>query len=125
VIVVESDDGIRCALSDLLVDEGYIVVEAKNLQEASALIDATSVPMVLLIGDVNLADYGRLDFFRNVAANPVAHHAYIYLTSTPEHLRPPALVQVLETLDAPTLEKPYELASLLATVADAALQVHA
>ena len=123
VLVVESDDTIRYVLVELLEDEGYTVFQAENLRSAGNHIDATSVPMVLLIGDVDEADYGRLEFFTTVAENPVATHAYIYLSIIPQTFRQPTLVQTLKALQVPTLDMPVEFVSLLSIVASAAERV--
>jgi DNA-binding NtrC family response regulator len=123
VLVVDKDEDIRTALGDLLEDAGYAVIEAENLQEAESFIDAAPEPMVLIVGDAEVGDSTDLQFFTAVAANPVTSHAYIYLTTTPERWRLPALVRVLTNLESPTVEKPYELASLLAVVAAAATRI--
>jgi DNA-binding NtrC family response regulator len=123
VLVVDKDEDIRTALGDLLEDAGYAVIEAENLQEAESLIDAALEPMVLIVGDAEVGASSELEFFTAVAANPVTNHAYIYLTTTPERWRLPALVKVLTNLETPIVEKPYELVSLLAVVAAAATRV--
>jgi DNA-binding NtrC family response regulator len=123
VLVVEHDDDIRRALVDLLEDDGYGVLEAESLRIAEHLMDAVSVPLVLLIGDAELVDYERLEFFTAVAANPATNHAYIYLSCTPSRWRIPALVQTLKALEVPTVDMPSELASLLSMVAAAAKRV--
>jgi CheY-like chemotaxis protein len=123
VLVVEKDEVIRTALGDLLEDAGYAVVEAENLQEAESLIDTASEPIVLIVGDAEMGTSTELEFFTAVAANPVTSHAYIYLTTTPERWRLPALVQVLTNMETTTVDKPYELMSLLAVVAAAATRV--
>jgi DNA-binding NtrC family response regulator len=124
VLVVEHDDDIRRALVDLLEDEGYGVLEAKDLPTADHLMDAVAEPLVLLIGDADVVDYERLEFFTTVAANPATNHAYIYLSCTPKRWRLPALVQTLTALEVPTVDMPFELASLLSMVAAAAERVH-
>jgi DNA-binding response OmpR family regulator len=123
VLVVESDDDIRHALVDLLEDEGYGVLAVENLRTAENLIDTVSAPLVLLVGDDGAADYGGLEYFTMVAANPVTKRAYIYLCSTPERWRLPALVQMLKTLEIAIVDKLFELASLLSIVATAAERV--
>jgi CheY-like chemotaxis protein len=124
LLVVERDDDIRRVLVYLLEDEGYAVLEAEELRTAEPLMDAVSTPLVLLIGDAEVADYGRLEFFTAVAANPATNRAYIYLSSTPTRWRLPALVQVLKVLKIPTVDKPFEVVSLLSIVATAAEQAH-
>src|SRR5215469_8980672 len=111
ILVVENDDDIRHALVDLLEDEGYRVLEAATLRIAGPLIDAIVEPLVLLIGDADVVDTGRLEFFTMVAANPATNHAYIYLSRTPKRWRLPELVQTLKSLEIPTVDKPFELVS--------------
>src|SRR5215472_4083731 len=95
VLVIDKDEVIRTTLGDFLEDAGYAVIEADNFQEAESLIDAAPEPMVLIVGDAEVGVSTELEFFTAVAANPVTNHAYIYLTTTPERWRLPALVQVL------------------------------
>jgi len=124
ILIVEQDADSRRALVDLFEDEGYWVLEAENLHIAEHLLYAFFAPLVLLIGDAEVVDYGRLEFFTAVAANSVTTHAYIYLTSTPKRWRLPDLVELLQTLQIPTVERPFELASLLSIVVAAAERVH-
>jgi DNA-binding NtrC family response regulator len=123
VLVVDKDEDIRTALGDLLEDAGYAVIEAESLKEAESLIGAAPEPMVLIVGDAEVGAATELEFFTAVAANPVTNHAYIYLTTTPERWRLPALVQVLTNLETRAVEKPYELVALLAVVAAAATRI--
>jgi DNA-binding response OmpR family regulator len=98
ILVVEPDADIRHALVALFEDEGYWVLAAENLRIAEHLMYAFYVPLVLLIGDAAVVDYGRLEFLTAVAANPVTDHAYIYLSSTPRVWRLPELVEIHKTV---------------------------
>jgi len=123
VLVVDKDDDIRYALGDLLQDEGYTVMKAETLREAEMLIDAAPKPTVMVIGNAEVVDHpGPLNLMA-VAANPVTCHAYLYFMSTPERRQVPALIHQFKQGRGPTVEKPYELASLLAVVAAAATQL--
>jgi DNA-binding response OmpR family regulator len=104
VLVVEHDEDIRHALVDLFEDEGYWVLEAENLRIAEHLVYAFYAPLALLIGDAELADYRRLEFFTAVAANPVTNHACIYLTSTSIQWRLPELVEILKTVQISVMD---------------------
>jgi DNA-binding NtrC family response regulator len=123
VLVVDKDDDIRYALGDLLQDEGYAVMKAETLREAEMLIDSAPRPTVMVIGDAEVVDYPSPQHFMAVAANPVTSHAYLFFMSTPERRRVPALIRQLNEVREPALEKPYELASLLAVIATAATQL--
>ena len=48
VLVVDDDEEIRSALTELLVDEGYETLGAANGQQALALLHETAVDVVLL-----------------------------------------------------------------------------
>ena len=120
VVVVDRDEDIRSALGDLLENEGYAVVEAESLFEAEAIIDAAPEPMVLLVGDAEMADRPGLRFFMAVAANPVTKHAYVYLINTPHQDKLPELLHANGNVEASSVDKPYELAFLLAVVSAAA-----
>ena len=120
VLVVERDDDIRRGLSYLLKVEGYAVREAETLHEAETLIDAAPEPMVLIVGDADVVDYPDLQHFMAVATNPVTCHAFIYHISTPQRGQIPTLVQAATSMPVRAMDQPYELAFLLAVVADAA-----
>jgi response regulator RpfG family c-di-GMP phosphodiesterase len=125
VMVVDQNDEIRSALADVLEDDGYAVIEADTLSEASAIIDAAATPMVLVIGNAGMGTDDGVDCFTAVAANTATHQAYVYMTSTPPRRRLPALVYGLAPVGAPPPPRSFELVSLLATVAAAAARVRA
>ena len=125
VVVVDRDEDIRSALGDLLEDEGYAVVEAESLFEAEAIIDAAPEPMVLVVGDAEMADRPGLRFFMAVAANPVTQHAYVYLIDTPHQNKLPKLLRARGDVEASRMDKPYELAFLLAVISAAAERLRA
>jgi DNA-binding NtrC family response regulator len=120
VVVVDRDESIRTALGDLLEDEGYAVVEAESLFEAEAIIDAAPEPMVLVVGDAEMADRPGLRFFMAVAANPVTQHAYVYLLNTPQQNKLPSLLRARSDVETSMVDRPYELAFLLTVVSAAA-----
>jgi DNA-binding NtrC family response regulator len=120
VLVVDRDDDIRYALGNLLQDEGYAVLEAESLHEAEMLIDAAPTPPVMIIGDAEVVDDPAPQCFMAVAANPVTSHAYLFLMTTPQRWRVPALIHQVKEAKSHTIEKSYELASLLEVIATAA-----
>ena len=123
VLVVEKDEDIRCSLQMLLEDEGYVVIVAHSLTKAEPLIDAAAEPMVLIVGNSEVVDYPALQLFMAEATKPATNYAYIYLTTMPEQQRLPELVRVLSTLEAQTMDMPFELETLLAVIADAAARL--
>jgi CheY-like chemotaxis protein len=122
VLVIDKDADMRSAVRDLLENVGYTVAEAESLHEAAPLLDAALTPLVLIVGDSEGVEQVSLRFFTAVAANPVTKDAYAYLASTPERWRLPSLVEALEGNKNPSVDLPYELASFLVVVADAAVR---
>jgi CheY-like chemotaxis protein len=120
VLVVERNEAIRTALASLLKGEGYDVIEAETLFAPELLIDNAREPMVLIVGDGEEVAHTNLQYFTAVSANPVTRHAYLYLTTALLRERLPGMIEVLTALGEPTVDRPYELASLLAVVAHAA-----
>jgi DNA-binding NtrC family response regulator len=124
VMVVDQNDQIRGALADILEDDGYAVIEAGSLAEASAIIDAAATPVILVIGNAGIGDHG-LECFTAVAADSATRQAYMYVSSTPPGGQWPALVYGLAQIGARPPRKSFEMVSLLAVVAAAAARVRA
>jgi DNA-binding NtrC family response regulator len=120
VLVVDRDDDIRYALGNLLQDEGYAVLKAETLREAEMLIDAAPNPTVMVIGDAEVVDHPAPQCFLTLAADPVTSRACLFLMSTPPRCQVPALIHQFKEAKGHTIEKPYELASLLEVIAAAA-----
>jgi len=58
ILLVEDDVLVRLATADLLRDEGYVVLEAVNADEALALLE-TGHPLDLIISDIRMP--GRMN----------------------------------------------------------------
>jgi hypothetical protein len=81
--------------------------------------------MVLVVGDAEMAERPGLRFFMAVAADPVTKHAYVYFIDTPHQNKLPALLRARGDLETSPVDKPYELAFLLAVVSAAAERLRA
>jgi DNA-binding response OmpR family regulator len=131
VLVMDVDAGIRRVLGDLLQEVGYAVVTVGDIHEAKTLVNTATEPMVLVIGNAQVPDYAGLEFFTEAASSVRRRHAYIYLT-TDTYLttvqggssRQTQLDQVLTSLEAQRLPKPFDLASLLASIDAATTRLH-
>ena len=119
VLVVDEHEDIRTVVGDILDDAGYAVIEARNISEAKSLIEAAVEPMILVVGNARVPDLPGLEYFTSVVTGTEMRHAFIYLTTLPDHARRPALVQVLTQLESSTVAKPFETLSLLAVIAAA------
>ena len=69
IILVEDTPMVRCFLVDLLRDEGYEVVEARDGVEAIELLDdgAASAGVCLMVLDMNLPQVDGLGVLRYLA----------------------------------------------------------
>ncbi|PWT75482.1 MAG: hypothetical protein C5B60_05240 [Chloroflexi bacterium] len=132
VLVMDVDEGIRSVLGDLLQEVGYAVVTLGDIHEAKTLVNTATEPLVLVIGNAQVPDYTGLEFFTEAAASSARRrHAYIYLTTdtylttVPGSSRQKELDQVLTSLGAQRLPKPFDLPSLLAGVDAASTRLYA
>ena len=112
VLVVEDNESLREPLVELLTDEGYAVRAAEHGQAALDILQSWRPDLILL--DLAMPVMDGLAFLARISAIPAAAtipvivlSAYIgYLEGTP----PPNVVVVIQ--------KPYDVARLLETVAD-------
>jgi DNA-binding NtrC family response regulator len=124
VLGMNLGEDIRGDLATLLEDEGYTVIEAEDLAEARALINATAAPMVAVVGSVGMRDQDGMEYFTAVSASSAAHSASIYVTNIPEHQRLPVLVYSLPQTEAARPGKSCELVTLVGMVGEAAARVY-
>jgi DNA-binding response OmpR family regulator len=108
VLVIEADDDLRGAVTELLVDHGYAVRAVATRQEALALVaDATVPAPAVILLDAWLTDVSTEEFVRVVRAGARTTATAILLTSDPSG---PAPVHV--GVDA-CLLKPFRLKRFL------------
>jgi CheY-like chemotaxis protein len=103
ILVVEDEQDIREAVSDLLEMEGYAVATACNGQEALRVLDGPADPCLILL-DVMMPVMDGHAFMERLRADDAHQHIPVVITS--------ASPQVPEGARA-HLRKPYELHRLL------------
>lgn len=123
VLVVEDDEETRAVMGTALEDAGYVVAEASDGLGALEVLRVSPYPMVVLL-DYWMPRVGGAKVIEKVAEDPTlaGRHAYILVTATPEIL-PPAFSEQLGQLGAPVIAKPFEIDTLLDTVAKAAARL--
>lgn len=120
VLIVDDDYDTREALRYLLEDAGYRVAEAADGLAGLAAIQASTVPLVVLL-DFTMPKLNGVEVLQAVARDPrlASQHAFILMTA-----RSPGQYQAAEevsaTLSAMIVMKPYQVQTLLDQVASAA-----
>ena len=111
ILVVDDDSVIRELLVEVLEDEsGHEVIVAANGQSALDQLNQHKVDAVVC--DVNMPVMDGFEFVRNLRANPELHDLPVLMITAAarlERVDPDLEVDMM-------LEKPFELASLLACV---------
>lgn len=108
ILIVEDDLFLRDGLCEILTKEGYRVTAAKNLAEASALLNSDTS---LIILDAMLPDGNGFDFCEKVRKTD--NVPILFLTACDEEL------QIVRGLDAGAddyVTKPFKLLELLSRV---------
>jgi CheY-like chemotaxis protein len=106
VLLVEDDQDIREALTELLQDEGYAVSSATNGEEALELLDHIERPSLILL-DLVMPKMDGVEFLEHVKRTPHAQIPVVVLSASATVKPPPG---------TPALMKPVALESVLAAV---------
>jgi CheY-like chemotaxis protein len=119
VLVVDDDPDVRATLHRVFHHEGYGVCEAEDGMQAMAQLWASQRPLVVLL-DYWMPRMTGGEVLMAVADDPrlADRHACVLMTSDREGL-PPTLRTLAARRGIPMVEKPFELATLLAVVAQA------
>lgn len=133
-LVVEDDEGIREVLRDLLEDAGYAVQDAADGEAALAILRTSAHGLVVvldnllpgldgaeLLAALHSGDTGDTGGSGegDTEAGPGARHAYVLVTASPQKITP-ELAARLARLSAPVVAKPFDIATLIAAVDEAA-----
>jgi len=103
ILIVEDNDGIRDLVGSLLVEEGFIVLQARNSPEAKEQIKLDGFDCVII--DVTLpGDEDGFALAKRAGETPVG---VILITGNP------AYYERLETCGHAYLQKPFRLDDLL------------
>lgn len=121
VLVIDDDADIRATLRLLLEDEGgYLVTDAADTEQALTVLHSSPQRLVVLF------DY-RMPRQESAALLALAErevqladrHAFICMTTTDSGRLPTTLLTLLAHYDVPLIAKPFDIATLLATVRQA------
>ncbi|HEX8981703.1 MAG TPA: response regulator [Ktedonobacterales bacterium] len=120
ILVVDDDQDIRETLRLALEDEGYEVEEAEDGVEALLLMRDSAGPLVVIL-DFRMPRLNGLSVLRhvNTAKSPAVHHNFVLVTANRAMLSTTGL-KLLQRMDVPIVEKPFDLNDLLDLVTRAA-----
>ena len=110
ILVVEDDPEVLKLVGDLLVDSGYLHLEANNGEAALAALAEASEPVVLVLIDMVMPGMNGMELYRKIAGThpdlPVifttGYDAEVFRGSTPS--------------ECPIIQKPYTPSDLLRLV---------
>jgi PAS domain S-box-containing protein len=111
ILLVEEDQEVRLLLRDILRPRGYHVVEARDLEEASSLVERRAQPIDLVLTNLHLTGIGRAALDRIAGHCPGATLLVMSGYTADPTLR-------IDALGARTamLAKPFTTTTLLAKV---------
>jgi CheY-like chemotaxis protein len=120
VLVVDDEDMLRGVIRSVLEDDGYEVFEAPDGKPALAQLAGSQQGMVVLL-DLQMPGMDGFSMLRALAGDEqlAARHAFIVMTALDLRTFSTDVVKLLLHLDAPLLEKPFDIDALLKTVREA------
>lgn len=120
VLVVDDDRAIRESTAWMLGDAGYMIREAADGRSALHILRASDVPFVVLL-DYRMPGMDGHAVLLVVDADPelAAHHAFVLVTAERATISPDVEC-LLDQLDIPIVEKPFDMDQLLDVVDHAA-----
>lgn len=123
ILVVDDDFEIRETLRFALEDAGYAVSLAASGEDALAAVRASTDPLVVLLDRIMPHPDGEAVLEAVQSERRLAErHAYVLVTASPGRISP-QFADVLSSLNAPIVEKPFDVEQLLATVAQASARL--
>ena len=116
VLIVDNDESIRETARFLLEDEGCEVIEAPDGAAALELLRMSDQPMVVLL-DIVMPRLSGVELVKLVGHDErLTRHAFVVWMAS----RVPVPTELLASLDAPFVPKPFDMDELLIVVARAA-----
>ncbi|HLL24345.1 MAG TPA: response regulator [Kofleriaceae bacterium] len=115
LLIVDDDDGIRCALTDVLQDAGYVVESATDGREALDYLLATPT-IDLIILDLSMPVMDGFEFRRRALADDGLRGIPV-IVLTAGLMKDGASLRMLQA--AAYLSKTTPMPTLLATIANA------
>lgn len=123
VLVVDDDPEIRESMRLMLEGEGYSVREAPDGLAALDILNASTLPLVVLL-DLRMPRLDGEGLLRAVAHDSYLATSHTYLLLTANFLAvSPALAAILAQLHSPVVPKPFDLDVLLELVHQAACRL--
>jgi CheY-like chemotaxis protein len=122
VVVVDDDEAIRETLRLVLEDAGYPVEDVEDGRPALGLLRENDAPTVVLLDLIMMGMDGDAVLREVVKDEQLRRHCYVLMTAAHKRLTP-SLMELLRSLDAPVLPKPFDLDTLLTLVAATAERV--
>ena len=111
ILIVDDDLGIRQAATEILLDEGYLVVTASNGREALDFLRTSPVRPALILLDLSMPEMDGWAFRGEQKHDPVLHSIPVAVFTTQERLS-----EALRMASADFVPKPVNCDRLLATV---------
>lgn len=124
ILIVDDDEDIRNALHFILKDAGYTVAQAENGEAALIWLRAQAKPTVVML-DVMMPRLDGLGLLRILTESEpqlARRHRFILMTAR-ERTLPLSLAHLRSQMHIPLLGKPFDLAPMLALVAQTAQQL--
>lgn len=109
VLVVDDDARLLEALAHMLKSLGFLVVTARDGEDALAVVESLHTPIDAVLVDVVMPRLGGPEFIDRLARRGL-NPAVIYMTGYEE---PSRLKAVLDSPKAPLLHKPFTLHALV------------
>jgi CheY-like chemotaxis protein len=114
VLIVDDDPSIRLLIATLLRRQGYQILEARNGREALTAMRAGNPDLVVM--DLVMPEVSGWDVLRERAADPSLLRIPMIVVSA-SNIRK-VLVDVLDKRVCAVIAKPFDLDTLLTTVAN-------
>jgi signal transduction histidine kinase/ActR/RegA family two-component response regulator len=118
ILVVEDEGGVRAFASKVLGDNGYVVFEAADAEEAMAIFEREKGEFHLVFSDVVLPDTNGLQ----LADELLSRHPGLPMLMTSGYSDQKAHWPIIKKRKFPFLKKPWAVADLLRSVKEAMAQ---
>lgn len=112
ILVVDDEAGIRALLSEILMDEGYLIYEAENASEARVMISQEQFTLVLL--DIWMPDTDGVSLLKEWSLNGVLRKTCVIMMSG--HGSIDTAAEAVRLGAMAYLEKPIAMKALIRTV---------
>jgi len=120
VLVVQRDDALRETLREVLEDTGYEVLEAREGEDALAILHTNEQGGMVVILDQFMPRLDGAELLREVAQDRKLTKSYSFILLSAARLSMRiALVRLLTKLAVQVVSKPFEVDDFLAAVATA------